>query len=288
MLAAYNMWHMAGKIAVLYHGGCSDGFGGAWAAWKKLGNHAEYIPLYDRQRPPPGLKGKELYFIDWTFGDPAVTKDLVRNNKRVIILDHHAQAEKIMRLAQEHVFSKENSGAVIAWKYFHPRKRVPLLLKYIEDYDIWKFRLRNTAAVNTLIEATPFDFGAWSRLAADFEKPALRKRHVAAGKLLLRYKTILVNDIVSGAKLVRWGKYEIFAVNAPILRNEAGHILAQKKPPFSVMWWEESNKIRISLRAIKSFNILKNIKGSKGHPQAAGMELPWGSKLPWREVKRRT
>jgi hypothetical protein len=274
----------AKKIAVLYHGGCSDGFGGAWAAWKKLGKRAEYIPLYDRQKPPSGLKNKELYFIDWTFDEPAITKELAENNEGVVILDHHAQAEKVMRLAQEHVFSKNNSGAVIAWRYFHPRKPAPLLLKYIEDYDIWRFRLKDTAAVNAVIEATPFDFRRWSRLAADFEKPALRKRHIAAGQLLLRYKNALVNDIVSGAKRVRWGKYEILAVNASILRNEAGHLLAKRKPPFSVLWWQEGDKIRISLRAIKPFNLLKNIKGAKGHPQAAGLILPPGSKLPWREA----
>src|SRR3989344_3757446 len=37
--------HEHKKIAVLYHGGCPDGFGGAYAAWKKFGNMAEYIPL---------------------------------------------------------------------------------------------------------------------------------------------------------------------------------------------------------------------------------------------------
>ncbi len=272
----------------MYHGGCSDGFGGAWAAWNKFGKRAEYIPLYDRQRPPSGLAGRELYFIDWTFDNPVTTKVIVRESEHTVILDHHAQARAAMRLAQEHVFSPQNSGAVIAWKYFHPGEKTPLLLKYVEDYDIWKFRLRDTAAVNALLEATPFDFRAWSHLAADFEKPAGRRRRIAAGKLLLQYKNALVQDIVSGAKKVRWGKYEVLAVNAPILRNETGHLLAKRKPPMSVMWWEEGKKIRISLRAVKPFNILKNIKGSKGHPQAAGLALPRGSKLPWRDISRET
>lgn len=274
------------KIIVLYHGGCSDGFGGAWAAWKKLGSRAEYIPLYDRQNPPAILKGKEIYFIDWTFDNPAITKELVINNKRVVILDHHAQAEKIMRLAREHVFSKTNSGAVIAWKYFHPWRPVPLLLKYVEDYDIWRFRFPQTAAVNALIETTPFNFREWSRLVSDFEKPKLRRRRLAIAKILLQYKNNLVADMISGAGTVQFGKYKVLALNAPILRNEAGHVLAKKKPPFSILWWEDGNKIRISLRAIRPFNILKNIKGSKGHPQAAGLVLPRGSKLPWRDVKK--
>jgi nanoRNase/pAp phosphatase (c-di-AMP/oligoRNAs hydrolase) len=274
------------KIVVLYHGGCADGFGGAWAAWKKLGKRAEYIPLYDRQKPPSGLKDKRLYFIDWTFDNPAIIQELVKTNERVIILDHHEHVEKIMRLAQEHVFSSVHSGAALAWKYFHPRRRMPLLLKYVEDYDLWKFRFRDTAAVNALIEATPFDFREWSRLASDFEKPESRRRRLAVAGAILQYKNSLVRDMVSGAKTVRFGKYEVLALNAPILRNEAGHILAKRKPPFSVLWWEEGDKIRISLRAVKPFNLLKNIKGAKGHPQAAGFTLPLGSKLPWRDVRR--
>lgn len=272
------------KVAVLYHGGCVDGFGGAWAAWKRLAKRAEYIPLYDRERPPSGLKGKELYFIDWTFDNPAITRELVKNNKRVVILDHHLQAEKIMRLAQEHVFSKVNSGAVIAWKYFHPHRPVPRLLKLIEDYDTWRLRFRDTAAAVALLDAIPYDFKRWSRLARQLEEPASRRRLLASGKLILAYKNKLVSEMVKRVKAVKFGKYEILALNSPILRNELGNLLAERKPPFSILWWVEGDKLRLSLRAVKPFNLLENVAGAKGHPQAAGLVLPKGTKLPWREL----
>ena len=44
---------------VIYHADCSDGFGAAWAAWKRLGNRAEYHACKHGQ-PPPDVKGKTV------------------------------------------------------------------------------------------------------------------------------------------------------------------------------------------------------------------------------------
>src|SRR3990167_11323403 len=55
------------EIAVLYHGGCPDGFGGAYAAWKKFGDTAEYIPVKYGNTPPEGLAGREVYIVDFCY-----------------------------------------------------------------------------------------------------------------------------------------------------------------------------------------------------------------------------
>ena len=52
------------EIVILYHGGCPDGFGGAYAAWKKFGDAAEYIPVQHDRVVPEGLAGRKLFFID--------------------------------------------------------------------------------------------------------------------------------------------------------------------------------------------------------------------------------
>ena len=33
------------KPLVIYHASCADGFGAAFAAWLKLGDDAEYVPM---------------------------------------------------------------------------------------------------------------------------------------------------------------------------------------------------------------------------------------------------
>ena len=55
------------NIVVLYHADCPDGFGGAWAAHKKLGEKAEYIGVHHNFLPPKGLDGKEIYMIDFVY-----------------------------------------------------------------------------------------------------------------------------------------------------------------------------------------------------------------------------
>ena len=45
---------------VLYHAGCPDGFGAAWACWKKFGDNAEYMPV-SHGSPPPNVEGKNVY-----------------------------------------------------------------------------------------------------------------------------------------------------------------------------------------------------------------------------------
>ena len=52
---------------VLYNADCMDGFGAAWALWKRFPN-AEYIPVKYGQAPPSGLSGKHVVMADFSYG----------------------------------------------------------------------------------------------------------------------------------------------------------------------------------------------------------------------------
>src|SRR3990167_10123181 len=75
-------------IAVLYHGNCPDGFGGAYAAWKKFGDSAEYIPVKHGKPIPEGLAGKKLYLIDFCYPKD-IMDTLIATADSVTVLDHH-------------------------------------------------------------------------------------------------------------------------------------------------------------------------------------------------------
>ena len=128
------------KIAVLYHKGCTDGFGAAWAAWKKFGARAEYLGVERGQPSPKRLKGKDVYMLDFTY-PLDITKKLLGVVKSLTIIDHHISVEKSTKLAHKYVYNLNHSGAGLAWNYFHPGKKVPLLLRYVEDVDIWRLKL---------------------------------------------------------------------------------------------------------------------------------------------------
>lgn len=46
----------------IYHGNCDDGFGAAWAIWKRWGNEVAYIPgVYGKPLPDgPGVKNGDM------------------------------------------------------------------------------------------------------------------------------------------------------------------------------------------------------------------------------------
>ena len=50
-------------IVVFYHAECTDGFTAAWAAWKKFGNRADYVPIFHITPPPLRLKNPQNYFL---------------------------------------------------------------------------------------------------------------------------------------------------------------------------------------------------------------------------------
>ncbi|NJL12015.1 MAG: hypothetical protein HC913_02740 [Microscillaceae bacterium] len=113
------------KTYVLYHAQCPDGFGAAWAIWKKMGNKPEYIPVNHHQ-PPPALAARStVYLVDFCY-PLAITQQLAAQAQKMLILDHHQSAEadlqKLDRAAFPHVevhFDMQKSGAVLAWEYFH-------------------------------------------------------------------------------------------------------------------------------------------------------------------------
>ncbi len=274
-------------IVVLYHGDCPDGFGGAWVAWKKFGSRARYVGLFDRKKLPMLIENKkEVYLIDWIYDDPNIMKGLCRDNKRVIGIDHHIGVKKILENMPGSVFDTTHSGAMLAWKYFFPKRKPPQLLRYVEDYDIWKFALKDTAAVANVISGRKMDFEEWSKLARELENPASRKRIIETGRILLAEKKRIVLKLAGGAEPVILMGYKVFAANSPVFRNEIGHELALRKPPFAIIWWQEGKQMRISFRANKPFNLLTALKKlrARGHPQAASIIWPLNKPLPWRRT----
>ena len=275
------------KIVVIYHGDCPDGFSGAWAAWKKFGNRAKYIGVSDRLNPPPGLAGKTAYFIDWVY-PLATMKKVQRAAEKVTVIDHHATADAAAKAMGECVFNLKHSGAVLAWKYFHPGKPVPRILKYVEDCDLWRFKIPYAHAVETFLSTLPFTFQSWSYAAGKLDSKQARKKIIEQGRLLDGYQKRLIADIASKAKQVLFEGRKVLAVNSPIFQSELGHYLAMKHPPFAVIWGEKSDGgTRVSLRSVRNFDIAGYAKkyGGGGHKTAAGFTIPAGKKLPWRPIK---
>lgn len=272
-------------IVVLYHADCPDGFGAAWAAWRKFGRRATYIAVHHQTSLPKKLEGKEIYTIDFTYPEPEI-RALMRNNKRVTAIDHHISAKEVTLMTREPMFALNHSGAVLAWKYFHPKKDVPTLLRYIEDRDIWKWRLPNARQVLLYIDVFPFEFGVWSILAKSLEMASGMKKAREAGMWIHKFESAMSGKIAKRKEAVRFEGHRVYAVNAAYLFADNVGALLYKEVPFAILWNVREGRVQVSLRSAGKVDVSKIAQkyGGGGHRASAGFVLPYGEKLPWKRI----
>lgn len=190
------------KVYVLYHGNCPDGFGAATAAWLKLGDEAEYIPV-SYGKPMPEMEDHSMVFIvDFSYPRQQLL-DLAKRMSRTVVLDHHATAQQDLDGLElpgdesEIQFDMNRSGAVLAWHYFHT-DQVPEFLLYIQDRDLWKFELSMSREVSCAVRSYPMEFRTWVYFITD--NSAMRRLE-NEGRALFR----LTNQMVDAmAKHHRW------------------------------------------------------------------------------------
>ncbi|PIR07177.1 phosphohydrolase [Candidatus Jorgensenbacteria bacterium CG_4_10_14_0_8_um_filter_39_13] len=285
----YNGWSITKdmkRIVVLYHADCPDGFGAAWAAWKKFKNKADYIAVEHQMPLPKGLKNKEIYIFDFSYS-PTIFKKLIKNNKKLVVIDHHISAAADVKSVPFHVYSPNHSGAVLAWKYFHSRQFLPRILKYIEDVDLWHFKIPQTREVFAALTSFDYNFKKWDKFAVDLEKPVWRKQKIAIGKIILQNENKLIEKIIKNAQLVKISGYKTLAVNSPIFDSEIGHALAKKFPPMGIVWFVKNGRRKFSLRSDGKVDVSEIAKcfGGGGHKAAAGFTLDSKKPFPWKVLK---
>lgn len=279
------------KPVILYHANCPDGFGAAFAAWKKFGNKADYYPIAPNKLPPAPLRQREIYLLDNCYLTPALLKLRIAN-ERVTVIDHHATNAPHIQHASEHIFDAKHSGAFLAWQYFHPKKKVPLLIRYLEDGDLWRFKLPQAKALLPYVYSRPFDFREYDVLLKRMESARERKYFITLGKTLADYDAILVEEAVDRAELVQFGKYQALAVNSAAKRHhsEVGNALVKARPPVGIVWRIERGMIEVSLRSdgsVDAGKLAAQFPGGGGHPKAAGFTAPLSKGFPWRMLESR-
>lgn len=268
---------------ILYHGGCPDGFGGAYAAWKKFGDTAEYIPVKHGRPAPENLAGRKLYFIDFCY-QKKIMNELVKTAASVVVLDHHLGTKEIVLSMPEYVFDEKRSGATIAWNYFHPDVPVPLLLKYVEDGDLYTFTLPDSRAVLSYAYTRPFHFNEWDALAKKLENDSERSALIERGNIYAEHSAILIEQIAHKATLASFEGFECYiATAADIFKSDVGKLLARRKPPLGIVVNLHGDVLNVSLRSDTSVDVsaIARKYGGNGHPQASGFRLTWGEPLPW-------
>lgn len=275
------------RTVVLYHAGCPDGFGGAYAAWKKFGDTAEYIPAKHGKPAPEGLAGAHVYFIDFCYPKDMMDT-VVATAGKVTVLDHHEGIADVVKTMPEYVYDASHSGAVIAWQYFHPGEAVPELLKYVEDGDLYTFILPDSRSLLSYMYSQPFTFAAWDTLRAAVEDSAERARIIERGVIYAEHFERLVDGLVAKAEPVTFEGHKALAVGSSSeFASDVGHKLALLSPPVGIVLIAKVDRINVSLRGDGSVDVAKLAQkyGGNGHPNSAAFKLNWGDPLPWTPIE---
>lgn len=277
---------------VYYHAGCSDGFGAAWAAWKTLGNTLpygcmEFVPWvygrsYDRIQKPDA---ERYYFLDCAPDLETYRRLTESYGKEVYVIDHHATAIRTLGgWSKRGMLDVTRSGAVLAWKFFHPTEPIPKLLQYVQDRDLWHHDLEDTQQINAYIDSLEFKFEEWDYTDGVLGHEAGREKIFQAGHAIWSYQRKEIERIVgkTHVRMIQSGKdlpCEIHCVNTSTLTSQVCHAILDKYPSAQIAgaYWMDCNTEVWSLRSRMGGTDVARFAeglGGGGHPCSAGFRRP--------------
>ncbi|WP_341796195.1 MULTISPECIES: phosphohydrolase [unclassified Pseudomonas] len=300
------------KTMCIYHGNCADGFGGAWVVRKALGEQVEFVAGAHGQEPPD-VEGKDVIIVDFSYKYEVMARMSWKANS-IIILDHHkSAAEDLGKFPPFHAgvrvdgrhpdgsvalgwesahifmnsqnspaiaccFDMNRSGAMLAWNHFFPGQEPPMLLRHIEDRDLWLFQLDGTREIQANLFSYPYDFEVWDTLMAT-DVQSLRSDGAAIERK--HQKDVAELVAVTKRRLVIGG-HDVPVASLPYtLTSDAGHLMAQGEP-FAACYWDTPDGRVFSLRSTDEGMDVSEIAkqyGGGGHRNASGFRVPFGHEL---------
>ena len=256
---------------VIYHGNCLDGFTAAWAAWRKFGDEdTEYVAA-SYGDDPPFVAGRDVVIVDFSY--PRELMLLMAASgmaKSILVLDHHKTAQAALEGLPFATFDMNRSGAGLAWDTFHGASTRPWLVNYVEDRDLWNWRLDDSKAINAFICAHKMgSFGEWSRLSVGPISSAI-EGGMAVSSFIERY----VSEMAAQARTVHFEGHDVPIVNAPYINISELVGKLSESAPFAMGWFHRGDgQYAYSLRSrgdgVDVSEIAKKYGGG-GHRGSAG------------------
>ncbi|XP_059453360.1 uncharacterized protein LOC132183911 [Corylus avellana] len=304
--------------AILYHYPCPDGAFAALAAHLYFSAaslpalffpHTVYMPITAQQLPLSEIG--DLYLLDFV-GSPGFVQEISSRVDRVVVLDHHKTAlEKLAETAAGEnvtkVIDMERSGATIAFDYFKEKlkfcpnqtvlevgefDRLGPLFKFIEDGDLWRWRLPNSKAFSSGLKDSGIEFDVQLNPSLFQQLLSLDVESVISqGKLSLLQKQKLIDESLSQSYEIALGGGlfgHCLAADADSiseLRSELGHQLARKSSNmklrgigavvYRVPELENDQLLKISLRSVDNEDTtpISEEFGGGGHASASSFML---------------
>jgi len=270
---------------VVFHKDCYDGFGAAWVCFRALldtpgfeGTVAFHPKLYGDPLPEIA-DGDRVYMVDFSYPRDVMVELAARTT--LTVLDHHKTSQAHCEGLEFCTFDMEKSGAGLAWDYFHVDQPRPPLVDYVEDRDLWRFKLPKSQEVNYWISSYPMDFAYWDQINAALEEDKFKGTEACAavGAAIKRYSDQKVEEFCTQVQFLKVGDYEnIPTVNCGYaFGSTVCHRLLSLYPsaPFSAYYLDRADGEQqwgVRGRSSDDFDVsvVAEKLGGGGHKKAAG------------------
>ncbi len=259
---------------ILYHANCADGIFAAYYAY--LHNlTADLVPIY-HQTKVPEMEGHDVICVDF-----CPQRDILESAKykSLVVIDHHKSTrEQMSGFAPSYPFvyhyDVNKCGATLAWEYYNPMSNRPWITPYIQDRDLWTWKLDASKEVDACVQSYPFTMVNCEMLT----KLGIVEC-VTQGRHILRYQKKIIRQAVSKATEITFEGHKVPSVNSTVLQSEIGNELCKGKP-FAVVWHniDRDKMFSYSLRSDENGLDVSEIckkYGGGGHEHAGSFKCPW-------------
>jgi len=260
------------KKLCIYHGSCADGFTSAWIVNKVHPGTVFHAGYYNE--PPPDVTNDYVFIVDFSY-KLDVMKEIVKKALHVVHIDHHDTAIRDMAgyndLNLEKVYSPQNteSGAMLTWKYFYPKKEVPDIIKHVDDRDRWKFLIRGTRAVSANMFSYDYTFENWDMLMNQ-----RLEQQILEGTAIERRMAKDVKELIGVVvRRMNIGGFNVPVANVPYQYGSDLCSEICKNEPFAGYYYDKPTHREFGLRSNDSgINVgeIAKLYGGGGHEHASG------------------
>jgi uncharacterized protein len=263
------------KITILHHDD-ADGFGSAFAIWCNLTDaqveRLTCIPVqYGQPAPEIPEDTTFLMILDFSYSRETC-EELHTRFPDMVIIDHHKTAQKELEGLEYAIFDMSHSGCVLSYHWAHLNfgtlsAGTPTILQYVEDRDLWTWKLKDSKLVNLAIASAPQDFYTWLDFDLDTAK--------AQGRAIESFQSAQIKKTLERVEKGRRIDKVLAMVNCTDNISEVGNAILERFPDVDVacMWFDVRDTTVFSLRSreggVDVSKIAKRLGGG-GHAAAAG------------------
>ncbi len=286
----------SGWDTVAYHANCSDGLAAAAVVAQYLDSwifrYPKFVPIaYGSPLPAEILEGGDrILFVDFC-PEPEQIKQIAFLFTDWFVIDHHKSREWVVdKYPNNCVFDMDKCGATLAWEWLYDGSDNPTVfghrvlpswvLDYVQDRDLWQWRLPSSREVSAALRDWEPNVETWQRNM--FEAPIPSAELVSTGRIILR-------QVERYAKARAQKCYPGVIAGMPVLlcnatqhMSEVAEQILESNPlgVAAVFWQDGREQLQFSFRSRPGGKwtalAVASALGGGGHEHAAGAKTTPG------------